>query len=121
MRLITKIKSIKIWYWLNFDTINYCVRYDFDSVAMWPLLQVLDILLLGATARLQQCDQLVLAISREIEPVHIRKREQSWILSWVSGLQCCRLPTDSYCTMVQNINCQPREPISLAVAVLLYM
>ena len=44
---------------------------------MWPLLQVLDILLLGATARLQQCDQLVLAISHEIEPVHIRKREQT--------------------------------------------
>ena len=44
---------------------------------MWPLLQVLDILLLGTTAWLQQCDQLVLAISCEIEPVHIRKWEQT--------------------------------------------
>ena len=44
----------------------YCVRYDFDSIAMWLLLQVLDTLLLGAMAWLQQYDRLVLAISREI-------------------------------------------------------
>ena len=31
------------------DMFNYCVRYNFESVAMWPLLQVLDTLLLGAT------------------------------------------------------------------------
>ena len=56
---------------------NYCFRYDFDSVAMWPQLQVLDTLLLGAMARLQRYDLLVLAISREIEPMHIRNREQT--------------------------------------------
>ena len=44
---------------------NYCAHYDF---AMWPL-QVLDTLLLGATARLQQYNQLVLAILREIKPL----------------------------------------------------
>ena len=92
---------------------------------MWPLLQVLDTLLLGATARLQQYDRLVLAISHEIEPVHIRNREQTFLagyfsrpfwqatlaglanivgyFSWASGLQCCHLSTDSYCTTVQNI------------------
>ena len=45
-----------------------------DSVAMWPLLHTL---LLGATARPQQYDRLVLAISREIEPLQIQKREQT--------------------------------------------
>ena len=46
-------------------------------VAMWPLLQVLDTLLLGATAQLQQYNRLVLAVLCEIEPVHIRNREQT--------------------------------------------
>ena len=73
--------------------INYCVHYHFDSVAMWPLVQVLDNLLLGAMARLQQYDQLVLAILRKIEPVHIRKREQT--LDTFRGQVGC-LSTDSY-------------------------
>ena len=54
------------------DMSNYCTRNNFDSVAMWPLLQVLDTSCLA----LQQCDRLVLAILREIEPLHIRKKEQ---------------------------------------------
>ena len=79
---------------------------------------MLDALLLGVTARLQQYNQLVLAISREIEPLHIRKREQT--LDTFCGQVAYNVavfkPTDSYCTKVRNIF-QSRKHISPAVAV----
>ena len=68
---------------------------------------MLDTLLLGATAWLQPYNQLVLAISHEIEPLHIRKREQT--LDTFCGQVAYNVavikPTDSYCITVQNIAC----------------
>ena len=65
----------------------------------------LDTLLLGVTAQLQQYDRLVLAISCEIEQLHIRKRVQT--LDTFCGQVAYNVaifkPTDSYCNMVQNI------------------
>ena len=76
---------------------NYCAHYDF---AMWPLLQVLDTLLLGTTTRLQQYNRLVLAVSCEIEPLLRQKREQT--LDIFCGQVAYNVANfDSYCTTVQ--------------------
>ena len=67
------------------DTSNYCARYKFDSV--FTAVSVGH----SPAWQLQQCDWLVLAISCEIEPLHVRKRKQLWVLSWASNLHFCCL------------------------------
>ena len=82
---------------------------------------MLDTLLLGVTrtARLQQYDRLFLAVSREIKPVHIRKRDQTLdtFCRQVANNVAVFKPTESYCTTVQNIASLANIYISPASAV----
>ena len=102
MRQIAKIKSrywLKLWYVQSLCLLQFWLCCHVAIAASVGHSSA------GAKAQLQQYDQLVLAISCEIESLHYMKKGQTLntFCRQVAYNVAIFKPTDSYCTMVQNI------------------